>query len=525
MEEQKGFDDSSMACDEENGSSIFLFGALKGHSDAIRCLDAISDMEWNGKSESPDEYYIFSGARDSSVMVWSEDLSVANAQPDIAYRFGSWVYSLAAFVPQTAKESSCAVGLAVGLQSGQIELMLGDHPLRFPTEGRPILEGHSAPVCSLKLQPTSQGDPMETTPLSGQSEEVPVDTPLSSTLLLLSGAWDDTARVWDLDNLSCLYVLGGHENNVCVLGLPNGQIVTGSTGLQVEGKIIGYQLRLWQDGKVLKTNEDHQSGIRELCAVNESDTAFASASNDGTVRLFSNQLEGTEVFAGPDGSFIYSVAYLGDGRFAAGQESGNLLIMKRGYGILQTIRFSKSLWAVCCLPNKDFVAAGEDNALIIFTTCRDRALSQECLDRILGQNLIQKDRTYTEEEFPDYRSGVKPESELVQYRGSQEGEISLFQDCQNKVTAYRWVNGSWQKVGSVTEPVKREELDGVFYDMVLPVEVDSASKGFLSLMMGFNFDDCPDTKAREFCLKYDLSEEYHSQISTFVSQYQAMASL
>lgn len=39
---------------------------------------------------------------------------------------------------------------------------------------------------------------------------------------LLSGSWDGTARVWSLETLECLHVLRGHENGVCVLGLPDG---------------------------------------------------------------------------------------------------------------------------------------------------------------------------------------------------------------------------------------------------------------------------------------------------------------
>ncbi|CAN0451722.1 unnamed protein product, partial [Hapterophycus canaliculatus] len=40
---------------------------------------------------------------------------------------------------------------------------------------------------------------------------------------LISGSWDGTAKVWDVAGGSCIVTLSGHENGVCVLGLPDGK--------------------------------------------------------------------------------------------------------------------------------------------------------------------------------------------------------------------------------------------------------------------------------------------------------------
>lgn len=54
---------------------------------------------------------------------------------------------------------------------------------------------------------------------------------------LVSGSKDGTARVWSLGTpggeARLEATLKGHENGVCVLGLPNGDIATGSTGQKV----------------------------------------------------------------------------------------------------------------------------------------------------------------------------------------------------------------------------------------------------------------------------------------------------
>ena len=63
--------------------------------------------------------------------------------------------------------------------------------------------------------------------LSGHTGGV-VSLAWSASGALLSGAWDGTARVWNIIDGTCLLTLGGHENGVCVCGLPNGDIVTGA---------------------------------------------------------------------------------------------------------------------------------------------------------------------------------------------------------------------------------------------------------------------------------------------------------
>lgn len=106
----------------------------------------------------------------------------------------------------------------------------------------------------------------------------------TSSFHLLSGSWDGTCRIWDLSSFTCLHVLGPHENGVTVLGLPNGLIVTSSTGEAVNNRPANYKIRCWsQDGSLIGNPiEDHGGPIRSLCYLPELQ-GFASSSNDGTV--------------------------------------------------------------------------------------------------------------------------------------------------------------------------------------------------------------------------------------------------
>ena len=54
-------------------------------------------------------------------------------------------------------------------------------------------------------------------------------------------------------------------------------------------------------------------------------------------------------------------------------------------------------------------------------------------------------------------------------------------------------------------------------DLLQPVEIDSASKGFLVLPLGFNRDDDPMDVARRFCAKHELLDEYVEQIAAYVA--------
>ena len=80
-------------------------------------------------------------------------------------------------------------------------------------------------------------------------------------IIIFIGSWDGSARIWEINetSITCTAVLPGHENGVCVLGLPDGSIVTGSTGEQKENTVVNFKLRFWSNtGTLLKEIYDHQ---------------------------------------------------------------------------------------------------------------------------------------------------------------------------------------------------------------------------------------------------------------------------
>ena len=94
---------------------------------------------------------------------------------------------------------------SVTLPKGGFAAGSSDKAIRVYTRAGDIvrtLEGHSGGVLSLSVAPDGS---------------------------LVSGSWDGSAKVWNVDSGACTATLGGMENAITVLCLPNGDVVAGET--------------------------------------------------------------------------------------------------------------------------------------------------------------------------------------------------------------------------------------------------------------------------------------------------------
>eukprot|EP00753_Platysulcus_tardus_P005788 PLAT13698.1.p1 GENE.PLAT13698.1~~PLAT13698.1.p1 ORF type:complete len:824 (-),score=325.08 PLAT13698.1:1429-3900(-) len=452
---------------------------LIGHGSTVRCATTACDGT------------LLSGSRDRFVKQWSkvDDGSVDGpasiwVEKSTNTDHPHWVNAVLAF-DASVLDVAPAGGYVTACQDNCIRV--------YDMENNPLglLSGHDSHVSSLAWAADGR---------------------------LLSGSWDGTARVWDLSTGKCEEVLEGHENSVCVLGLPNGDIVTGSTGKQSGSTIVDFQIRIWRDGRCVKSLREHSGAVRALVAVG--DIGFASASNDGTARVWTMEGDCISVmphevlFEGKD-CFVYSLAHLSDGLYATGADDGCLRIW-RGDKMLAALQHPDAVWAVAMLPNGDVATGCGDGFVRVWTCAEERFASEAVLieydDRVKAALASSGGSNVDVSSLP----GV---DEQLSTPGVSEGQVKLFRKG-DKAFAYQWsaASSSWLEIGEVTGSAGGKDMaDGKEWDVVLPVELETHA-GLLKVKLGFNHGENPYDVAKRFIQRHKLDPGTMGQIADFVKQ-------
>ena len=172
---------------------------------------------------------------------------------------------------------------------------------------------------------------------------------------LVSGSWDGTAKIWDVETGQCKHTLEGHSHAVSVLTLPNGITITGSQDKKI---------RLWFNGQLQKEFLGHDDIVRGFCEVPLMN-GFASISNDEVVKLWS--MDGTHMldYRG-HGGFIFAVDCLETGEIVTGGDDCTVKIWADGQ-CKQTIQLPKTVWSVTHDSNNDILVGTEDKKIRKFT--------------------------------------------------------------------------------------------------------------------------------------------------------------
>ena len=375
---------------------------------------------------------------------------------------------------------------------------------RYSNDGTLItrLDAHAKPVVSLALNP--------------------------KTGELISGSWDGTAKTWKIEatNLINTSTLPGHENGVCVLGLPNGNIATGSAGQKVGAGVAGFQIRIWKDGTVVKSMTEHEASIRCL-SLGPDQSTFYSTSNDGSTREWT--MDGTLVktLRNPvsnDGSCAFSFAV------SLNAKTGEILTANddccvrvwNGEDMIQQIMHPTEVWWVVALTNGDIASAAGDGFVRIFSRSDERKAQQSVRDYYVEQT--QKTLHALAAKASGGGGGMDA-SKLQPIEdagpGNTPGEVKLF--SKNGVAwAYSWSAESftWVEVGQAMGEAGNsgQEIDGVRYDKVWDIEVEEPGVGVRKLKLGVNNGDNPYAVAQAFIDKHGLRYDNLQQIVDFINQ-------
>ena len=438
--------------------------------------------------------------------------------------FGVVAILSTASLSQTASNASLGSLYVTGCKDGIIRIIDGNtHQLKIE------MNGHTNAVTSLSW-------------IEGQDN--------TTNPWLVSGSWDGTAKIWNINSTNntydCLCTLDNHENTVSVAGLPCEsntvrKLVTVSAGVANGNNITGHTVRIWKlvsnasDVKselVTKVSNDHSGPIRDVVYDSETHSIY-TCSNDGTVKIRS-AIDGkcTSTLAYPgnnDTPMFLSLCVVGNWKnkaVIAGSEDGNVVIWDVTDGTnkdAQIIGHPGTVWKVEPLASNssscDFITACNDGNIRIFTRSPSKVASTsviEAFDKAVQESKATRSSGPTPEEIAKL-----PQWEMNSLtQGRSEGQVQVFQR-DGKAIAAQWSASSqtWIEVGEVTgQNANAGTLNGQTYDHVLPIEIDVPSGGVQTLQIGYNNGDNPFVTAQNFIDEHMLNQGYLAQIADYIRQ-------
>ncbi|RKF75534.1 Ubiquitin homeostasis protein lub1 [Golovinomyces cichoracearum] len=447
-----------------------LSASLLGHEDDVRGV------------LYPTSKVIVSASRDKTTRLWNRDSEEHSTyETRIVSLSGHWLNAVTYLPPN--KEYPKGL-LFAGGKDLIIEVR---NPTSTPEENaEALLLGHSNAICSLDLDPAGK--------------------------FVVSGAWDNQARIWSVGRWECESILDEHEGSVwAVLAYDSETIVTGCA----DQKIRVYH----SSGKCLKSFQASKSPVRALCRLSylhPSGGKFASADNEGVIRFWSLSGEQMGEAHGHE-SFVYSLASLPTGEIVSSGEDRTLRVWK-GTQCIQTITHpAVSVWSVAvCADNGDIVSGASDNIVRVFTRSEERIASNEVIksfeDSVKSSSIpmqgIQKEKL-PGLDFLKLKSGTK------------DGQVQMIRENNGSVTAHTWSEAtlSWNFVGTVVDSVgtngQKEVYNDKEYDFVFDVDMED---GKPPLKLPYNLSENPFEVAADFIKRHEAPVTYLDQVANFIIQ-------
>ncbi|KAI1372528.1 PFU-domain-containing protein [Hypoxylon crocopeplum] len=436
----------------------------------------------------PSADLILSAARDCTVRSWKRTApSPPTFDPTIASQ-GSEFYNSLAYLPPSSEFPD---GLVVS--GGNDTIIDVRRANSTPSDNAErLLVGHARNVCALAVVPGGHH--------------------------IVSASWDKTARIWSVGKWEVEAVLTGHEEAVWdVLPLDGTTVVTASA----DKNIRVFDLRTVVASQVEPRSTIYTSDVvRALCRVpasHPSGADFASASNDGVVRLW--KLSGQQVgeLHGHE-SFIYALTVLPSGELVSSGEDRTVRIW-RGSECIQTITHPAiSVWTVsACDENGDIVTGASDGVVRVFSRSPERLASPDTLanfeESVSSSSIPQQQIGGINKEKlpgPDF---------LKNKSGTKEGQVQMIKEEDGSVTAHQWSTGQqqWINIGTVVDAVgssgRKVEYNGQSYDYVFDVAIE---EGQPSLKLPYNLSENPYARAQKFIDDNELSQNFLDQVAQFI---------
>lgn len=432
---------------------------LLGHDNQVRCVCCIG------------EDTLLSGGLDAQILMWKRPS--ANEQFVLAktlVHHSDWVNQMAASSESPGSFYSCSKDRTAFL---------------IDAEGNPVRQfvGHEDNVCSVAEM--------------GKQ--------------LVTGSWDGTAKVWDVESGELRHSLdAGPPRAVAVAVLPTGEIVTGAQDAS---------LRLFRGSECTKKIDNAHGAI--IRSISVSSTHIVTASNDQLLKIWSLDLTEMGNLPGHQ-NFVYGVRHAADNQslFSVSEDCTLKRWSLEDSSCKQSILHAASVWQAAPMPNGDVATCCEDKIVRIWTTDPARMASEA--ERQTNQEMAQSaaltaaQKGSSSTSMPD----ATDVSEMPTTVGKKNGEIKCFKDG-DKVFAYSWNAGAriWDQIGEVTGSAaskKHYPGDMCFpageYDFVFDVELGTDRKALLPYNKGQN----PMAVAEAFCARESIRKDNIDQVRKFI---------
>jgi phospholipase A-2-activating protein len=192
----------------------------------------------------------------------------------------------------------------------------------------------------------------------------------------ISGSWDATARVWDVETGKCKYVLKDHSHAVATLALEGNRYITGSQDKK---------LKFWDGERLVHVVENaHDDIIRDII-LNDDMTSIYTCSNDMSIKLWTLSGELVQTITGHDG-FIFRLLKRNGLLFSAGDDKV-VKVWKNGQ-LHQDLFHPNTVWDMTFDDVGDLITACADGIARVFTTRIEKWLSQQDLDDYVNMCLL-----------------------------------------------------------------------------------------------------------------------------------------
>jgi len=189
----------------------------------------------------------------------------------------------------------------------------------------------------------------------------------------------------------------------------------------------------------------------------------------------------------------------------------------------QILPHPAAVWCALSVPDTDgdFVTGGQDGIIRMFS--KNPALTQtmaslQLHDALLGsvQDVQNKRRKGPSEEE---LAKCPKWDERGQRLGKKEGDVCLFNKDGVQIAAMWSADAAtWIEVGAVTGSGDQGMVHGEQFDHVMPVEMDNAAGGTVTLQLGYNNGENPFVAAKRFVDQNQLGTHYTQQVADWILQ-------